>query len=201
MSSPTFPAFIMSVLKDDIKSMDLTIIVENQGNVEEIKMIRSVMAASSPIFKTMLEGNFKEGKSNKIEFSGVLPETVKRFILYCFTGTMMHIESNVLAQNADEVADLLNFLRQYQINMYLNALENKISPLINFTNVVPLYDAIVKYGCSPTIEKAAETKILEGLTIKINKQGTDPDGIKRMGDKLIHCDDRLNARILKLQLV
>lgn len=95
---------------------------------KEFKVHKMLLAAQSPVFKTMFVTDMSEKRSNVIEISDIEPVVMKDLLAYIYTGSAPHLSR--LAK------ELLNAATKYEIPRLVAMCEEKLKKRLNASNVV-----------------------------------------------------------------
>ncbi|XP_004607816.2 kelch-like protein 38 [Sorex araneus] len=78
----------------------------------ELPCHRNVLACSSPYFRAMFCGSFRESREARVQLQGLEPATLGQIVLYAYTGEAHITARNVLALL--EAASLLQYLKLFE---------------------------------------------------------------------------------------
>jgi len=122
---------------------DAVIIVEG----ERLHVHKSILSMCSPVFKTMLSSDFKEGSSSEIKLPGKRKENIKEMLR-----TVYPFPSNITDNS--NVASLLSLAREYQMVPLIKRIEEA---LLRKQSTVELLLLTQEYGLQKVVEKCTST--------------------------------------------
>jgi BTB/POZ domain len=138
-----------SAVMDDESFMDFTFVVQK---TVEFKVHKAVLAAISPVFRTMFTTNFQEGKSNECHISEIQPFHFRHLLRYIYLG---EIPQNV----GDSLPELYANAHFYQIDRLKKICEKEMMKSIDYENALEIY----KIACQHELE---ELKVVSWKIVK-----------------------------------
>ncbi len=118
---------------------DVTLIVGQEDDKEEIKANKFMLMAQSTVFARMFKVDMKEKSTNVVKIPNVSPRVFKAVLSYIYRGQVNEF------LDLDETVSMMDFATQYDLKHLQALCENRLALLLNTENAAHILVVADKY--------------------------------------------------------
>ena len=143
-------SFYSDIISAVENNKDITLMVGQDDDREEIKANKFMLIARSPVFARMFQADMKEKSTNVVKIPNINPGLFKVVLSYIHTGQV----SKDLC--LEETISMMDIACQYELNHLKALCENRLAIYLDTKNAAHILLEAEKYSCSELKREAIE---------------------------------------------